>query len=29
MDRRLDHEKLEVCQAALAFIAWVEPLSAA
>ena len=26
MDRRLDHEKLEVCQASLAFVAWLEPI---
>ena len=26
MNRRFDHEKLEVCQASLAFIAWLEPI---
>lgn len=26
MNRRLDHEKLEVYQAALAFITWLEPI---
>ena len=26
MNRRLDHEKLEVYQASLAFIAWLEPI---
>lgn len=26
MNRRLDHEKLEVYQATLAFIAWLEPM---
>jgi hypothetical protein len=25
MNRRFDHEKLEVYQAALAFVAWLEP----
>jgi len=26
MNRRLDHEKLEVYQASLVFIAWLEPI---